>query len=61
MDIGRIFNLDAVSMLEILRGIERIGEIKIVRTAGLDVIRILSDKDFMTCVNEYYQSLSEDI
>lgn len=58
-NIGKVFNLDAISMLEVLRSIEKLGELKIVRTAGLDVVRILSDKDFIACVNEYYSSLDE--
>lgn len=58
-NIGRVFNLDAITMLEVLREIERLGEIKIIRTAGLDVVRLLSDKSFITCVETYYTSLNE--
>ena len=39
-NIGKVFNLDAISMLELLYNIEKIGKIKIIRTAGLDVILI---------------------
>lgn len=58
-NIGKVFNLDAITMLDLLRSIEKIGEVKIIRTAGLDVVRILSDKDFQTCVDIYYSSLDE--
>jgi len=58
-NIGKVFNLDAITMLDLLRSVERLGQIKIVRTAGLDVIRINSDKDFQDCVNAYYSSLDE--
>ncbi len=58
-NIGKIFNLDAISMLDLLRVIEKLGEIKIIRTAGLDIIRILSDKDFHSCVDMYYATLEE--
>lgn len=58
-NIGKVFNLDAISMLDLLRVVEKLGEIKIIRTAGLDIIRILSDKDFNACVEMYYSSLSE--
>ena len=58
-NIGRVFNLDAISMLDVLRNIEKIGEIKIVRTAGLDVIRINTTKTFQECVDTYYASLDE--
>ena len=58
-NIGKVFNLDAISMLEILRSVERLGEIKIIRTAGLDVVRINSDRTFMECVGMYYATLDE--
>ena len=58
-NIGKVFNLDAISMLDLLRVVEKLGELKIIRTAGLDIIRILSDKDFQACVDMYYSSLDE--
>ena len=58
-NIGKVFNLDAISMLDLLRRIEKLGEIKIIRTAGLDIIRILSDRTFHECVELYYASLDE--
>ena len=39
--------------------IERLGLIKINRTAGLDVITIQTDLDFLGCVEHYYSSLDE--
>lgn len=58
-NIGKVFNLDAISMLEILRAVERLGEIKIIRTAGLDVVRINSERTFLECVELYYATLDE--
>ena len=58
-NIGKVFNLDAISMLDLLRAIEKLGAVKIIRTAGLDIIRILSEKDFNACVEMYYSSLNE--
>lgn len=58
-NIGKVFNLDAISMLDLLRVVEKLGELKIIRTAGLDIIRILSDKDFQACVDMYYSSLDK--
>lgn len=58
-NIGRIFNLDAITMLDVLRDVEKIGEIKIVRTAGLDVIKINTTRTFQECVNIYYSGLGE--
>lgn len=57
-NIGRVYNLDSISMLEILYQIERIGEIKISRTAGLDVINIQSKKTFQECVDKYYEEIN---
>ena len=43
-NIGRVFNLDSVTMLDVLYRIEKLGLIKINRTAGLDVINLLKIK-----------------
>lgn len=57
--IGKVFNLDAITMLDILYRIERIGQVKIIRTAGMDVIRLIgTDLTFHRCVDEYYKSLA---
>ena len=58
-NIGKVFNMDAISMLELLRNVERLGELKIIRTAGLDVVRINSDRTFSECVEMYYKTLNE--
>lgn len=57
-NIGKIFNLDAITMLDILHKVENLGAIKIIRTAGLDVIRLLRQYTFDECVNNYYQSIN---
>jgi len=57
-NIGKVFNLDSISMLEILHEVEKIGEIKIIRTAGLDVIRLTNAKrTFTECVENYYADI----
>lgn len=56
-NIGRIFNLDAIAMLDVLHRAERLGEIKIIRTAGLDIIRLNNQRIFQECVNKYYASI----
>lgn len=56
-NIGRIFNLDSIAMLEILQDIEKSEKIKIIRTAGLDVIQLLQIFSFDDCVNKYYKEL----
>jgi len=56
--IGRVFNLDTVSLTAILNDLENSGYIKIIRTAGLDVIRIESTSSYLECVESYYKSIS---
>lgn len=56
--IGKIFLLDTLSLLHILYQLEGAGYIKVVRTAGLDVIRILTDLTPEECVKQYYSELN---
>ena len=58
-NIGKVFNLDAIAMLDILHSIEKMGLIKIIRTAGLDVIHINKSMTFMDCVKAYYDNIDE--
>jgi hypothetical protein len=60
-NIGKTYNLDAITMLDILHEIENIGQIKIVRTAGLDVIHLNSTYSFHECVTKYYESIDEEM
>lgn len=57
-NIGKAFNLDSICMLEILHEVEKTEEIKIIRTAGLDVIRLNNTKrTFTECVKNYYADI----
>ena len=56
-NIGKIFNLDSVAMLNLLYEIEKLGTIKISRTAGLDVVNILQTYSFQECVDKYYLTI----
>lgn len=58
-NIGRIYNLDAITMLDILHKVEKIGAIKIIRTAGLDIVKILKNYSFEECVENYYLSINK--
>lgn len=60
-NIGKIYNLDAITMLDILHEIENLGMLKIIRTAGLDVIHISNKMTFVECVKKYYESISEGV
>ena len=58
-NIGKVFNLDSITMLDVLYKVEKKGLIKINRTAGLDVITILEELSFLECVERFYASLDE--
>ena len=57
--IGKVFNLDSITLINILYKIELLGYIKVIRTAGLDVIEIKTDMTFEECVEKYYDSLNK--
>jgi len=46
-------------MLDVLHEIENMGEIKIIRTAGLDVVQIKEERTFIDCVTKYYETIDE--
>lgn len=56
-NIGRVFNLNTIGLLDVLYEAEKTGKIKIVRTSGLDVIRIFDNMTFQDCVTKYYESI----
>ena len=56
-NIGKTFNLDSIAMLDVLHSVEGIGELKIVRTAGLDVINLKNHYTFEECVERYYRDI----
>lgn len=56
---GKVFNLDIINLITLLNKIELLGYIKVIRTAGLDVVRIENEMDFLDCVREYYKIINE--
>ena len=58
-NIGKVFNLDSICMLSLLHEVEKLGDIKIIRTAGLDVVRVLHKRSFIDCVKKYYADIEE--
>ena len=55
---GKAFNLDIISLMSLLYKVDRLGFIKVNRTAGLDVVNILTDWSFLDCVREYYRAIN---
>jgi hypothetical protein len=58
-NIGRVFNMDVITMLDVLQRVERTEAIKIIRTAGLDTVRVLKKYTFNECVEKYYKNIEE--
>jgi hypothetical protein len=56
---GKVFNLDVIALTTLLYKLELMGLVKVIRTAGLDIIRIETDIDFYECVREYYRSIDK--
>lgn len=57
-NVGKVFNLDIITLTNLLYKIELMGYIKVIRTAGLDVVRIETNMNFINCVEEYYRLLN---
>ena len=55
--VGRIFQLELVGLMQILYQLEKAGYLKVIRTAGLDVIRLRAEGTALTLVEEYYRDL----
>lgn len=58
-NIGKVFNIGIISLTSLLYKLELMGYIKVIRTAGLDVINILTDMSFEDCILAYYRSLEK--
>lgn len=59
-NLGRVFNLDSITMLDVLYRIEKLEMIRINRTAGLDVITLMENLSFIDCVEHFYNSIDEN-
>ena len=57
--LGKICNLDTITLLNILYRLEAFDYIKVVRTAGLDVINIKTDLTYLQCIEQYYAQLND--
>ena len=55
---GKIFSLDVITLTESLYELQKLGYIKVNRTAGLDVIKLNEQFAFESIAEAYYESLS---
>lgn len=56
-NIGRIFNLNNLTVAMYLDKLQNMGYIKVVRTAGLDIVKINEELTFIEVVEKYYNSI----
>lgn len=59
-NIGKIFNLDILVLSQYLDKLARLGVITVVRTGGLDVIRLNEHLNFQECVERYFAEINGD-
>lgn len=57
-NVGKVFNLNIILLTYLLTRVEHMGLIKVIRTAGLDVIQIKTNMDFLDCVDAYYAAIN---
>jgi hypothetical protein len=55
---GKVFNFDIINLTALLYKIELLGHIKVVRTAGLDVVQIKTEWNYYECIEEYYRAIN---
>jgi hypothetical protein len=56
---GKVFNLDVITLTAALYQLELLKHLKVIRTAGLDVVRFTPKRTFEACVEMYYGGLSK--
>lgn len=54
---GKIFNLDNSELVSILNELENNLFLKVIRTAGLDVVQLIAKENFFSCVEHYYAEI----
>ena len=58
--VGKVFNLDTILLISLLSDLENKGYVKVVRTAGLDVLRITTDLSYLNCIEKYYKDMENE-
>jgi|SRR5574344_68328 hypothetical protein len=56
--IGKVFNLDTITLMDILSDLENSNYLHIIRTAGLDVVRLETKMTYEACIIKYYEELN---
>lgn len=56
--LGKVFNLDTIGLSSVLTDLEMAGHLKIIRTAGLDIVKLSDKMTYLDYVEKYYESIS---
>ncbi|NLD49243.1 MAG: DUF4007 family protein [Clostridiaceae bacterium] len=57
-NIGRIFNMDLITLNYYLDNLQQLGYLKVVRTAGIDVIQLSKDIRWDEALQSYYNEIN---
>ncbi|NCC87246.1 MAG: DUF4007 family protein [Clostridia bacterium] len=57
-NVGKVFNIDIITLTTLLYELEQKGLLKVIRTAGLDVVRLDTPMTYIECVEEYYRAIN---
>lgn len=57
-NIGKIFNLNNIQVAQYLDTLQNQEYIKVVRAAGLDIIKLNTEMTFLECIKKYYDNLN---
>ena len=57
-NIGKIFNLNSLMVAMYLDKLQNMGFIKVIRTAGLDIVKFNEELTFINVVRSYYESIN---
>lgn len=57
-NIGKIFNLDRATCFYYLEQLQKMGVLEVIRTAGLDVVKLKKREDFYTTIQRYYRAIN---
>lgn len=59
-NIGKLFNLDIISLTYYLDKLQQYGYVRVIRTAGLDVVHINTSMNFYDCIAAYYDDINNN-
>lgn len=57
-NIGKIFNLDRATCFYYLEQLQKTGDLEVIRTAGLDVVKLKHREDFYNTIQRYYRAIN---